>query len=124
MLVNVDIAVGICDGSSKTGLAAVHTAGERRLHSGDSHVFYALIGIGPSSYFFHFNHIQRRFCNLPTQMPFWKPQSKLAGRVFAILRLRPTIDKDELEPTNGPAGHDRCMITRTSLSRPGHYGLQ
>ena len=43
-------------------------------------------------------------------MPFWKSKSKLAGRVFAILRLRPTTDKEEpryLEPMDDLAGHDR-----------------
>jgi len=41
-------------------------------------------------------------------MPFWKSKSKFPGRVFAILCIRPTADKDEtggLKPTNGLAGH-------------------
>jgi hypothetical protein len=48
-------------------------------------------------------------------MPFWKPKFKLAGRVFAILRRwRPTIDKEELEQTNGLAGDDHAGL----LPRP------
>jgi len=70
--------------------------------------FQRLTGIASSSYSLHFNHIQCCFFNLRTQMPFWKPKSKLAGRVFAILRLRPTIDKEEPEPTNGLAGDDHA----------------
>jgi len=53
-------------------------------------------------------------------MPFWKAKSKLAGRVFAILCLRSTIDEEELshlEPTNGLAGHDQ------SPSRPPPISL-
>jgi len=53
-------------------------------------------------------------------MRFWKRKSKLAGRVFAILRLRPTIDKEEpshkLELTNGFAGHDHSDSLRTAVS--------
>ena len=50
-------------------------------------------------------------CNIRTHMPFWKPKSKLAGRVFAILRSAPTFDEETtyLKPSSGPA-HDRSDL--------------
>jgi hypothetical protein len=80
----------------------------RRLSSANSN--WHSTSIAPSSYSFHFNYIQYHFPDLRYQMPFWKPKSKLAGRVFAILHLRPTTDKEELEPTNGLAGYDRADL--------------
>ena len=54
-------------------------------------------------------------------MPFWKPKSKLAGRVFAILRLQHTIDKekpDHLEPANSLVGHDHSDLPAPSRTLP------
>ena len=54
-------------------------------------------------------------------MSFWKPKSKLAGRVFAILCLRPTIDNVEsshFEPMNGLVGHDHLDLPPPSRSPP------
>ena len=54
-------------------------------------------------------------------MPFWKAESKLAGRIFAILGLRPTIDKEEpsyLEPTSSLAGHDHSDFPDPTRSLP------
>ena len=51
-------------------------------------------------------------------MAFWKPKSKLAGKVFAILRLRPTIDKEEPEPMKGLAGDDHADHRPPSRSLP------
>ena len=54
-------------------------------------------------------------------MPFWKFKSKLTGRVFVILRLRPTIDKEEIshvEPTNSLAGHDHSDLPPPSRLLP------
>jgi len=47
--------------------------------------------------------------------------SRLAGRVFANLRLQPTIDKKEyshLEPTNGSAGHHHLGLPALSRTLP------
>jgi hypothetical protein len=78
-------------------------------------------GTAPSSYSLHFNDIQCFFCNIRTQMPVWKPKSKLAGRIFAILRLRLTINKEELshlEPPNGLAGQDHLDLPASSRPLP------
>jgi hypothetical protein len=54
-------------------------------------------------------------------MPFWKLKSNLAGRVFAILRLRPTIGEEQ-EPTNGLAGHNHADLPPRPLP-PSMIGL-
>ena len=41
---------------------------------------------------------------------------KLAGRVFAILRLRPTIDKEKLKPRDGLAEHKHTDLPSRLLS--------
>lgn len=38
-------------------------------------------------------------------MPWWKSKSEIAGRVFAALRIRPNIDKEEISPLNSESGH-------------------
>ena len=69
----------------------------------------------------HLTGISRLYTSTTSsfRMPFLKSKSKLAGRVIAILRLRPTVDKEEpsdLEPTNCSAGHDHSDLP--SPSRP------
>jgi len=70
---------------------------------------------------FRFDHIQCCFCNLHSQMSCTTPTSQLAGRVFAIRRLQPTIDKEEsshLEPTNSLARHDHSDVHAPSRPLP------
>ena len=69
----------------------------------------------------HLTGISRLYTSTTSsfRMPFLKSKSKLAGRVIAILRLRPTVDKEEpsnFEPTNGPAEYDHSDLP--SSSRP------
>ena len=76
---------------------------------------YALTGVAGSQ--LTINHTQ--CCDLRSQMPFWKPKFKLLGRVFAILRMRPTVGKEEsrghLKATAGLAGHDCPDLPSTSI---------
>ena len=67
------------------------------------------LAFSPTSYSLHFNYLPHFFCDIRTQMSFWKPRSKLVGRVFAILHLRPVIDNEEpshsSEPTDASWSH-------------------
>ena len=54
-------------------------------------------------------------------MPFWERASKLAGRVVAVLRIRPTIDEEEtshLKPANSLVGHDHSDLPPPSRPLP------
>jgi hypothetical protein len=75
-----------------------------------NHVFHASIGTAPHVHNAHSFYVDHQYCvcNPRSQMSFWKPKFKLAGKVFAILRKRPDTDGEETSQlkANSLARHD------------------